>query len=375
MARPLRFAALSALTILVAALALAGCSSSNSEEKSDHSTKSTAQKAFEQAKQAEVCADVKPLHCYFHGMELEASNKPKVAMRYFDAACNNGVLDACYDLGVLYEEGEAVPKDQAKAKALYEKACQAKKSDGMACNNLAVMYQKGLGVTADQTKATELYRRSCELGSMLGCRNLARRYLEGKGVEQNPTRAAALLEKACNLGNAEACPQLTYLYANDCLKGGKCGAEVLDPDNSVAKLQKKCERDKQPQACLGHGFMLEAGYGGKKPAPAQAALQYEQACKAGVWAGCNYLANLYRKGSGVERNVGKAVGLYKKACDSGFMLSCHTLGVMNLNGRTIPPNPRRGFEYIRKACEGGRTASCTALEYQCYAGRKAACGK
>lgn len=373
MARPL--CPLVALSTLIAALALAGCSSSKSAETSRQRADAAAQQALEQAQQRDVCADVKPMHCYFHGMEMEASNKARRAVPYFESACDSGELGACYDLGVLYEDGEALPKDEAKAMSLYEKACHAQTGDGMACNNLAVMYEKGRGVAADQDKASQLYQRSCNLGSMLGCRNLARRYLEGKGIEHDPAKAASLLDKACNLGNVEACPQLTYLYAQDCLKGGTCGADVLDPANAAAKLQKKCEDDHQPQSCLGHGFMLEAGFGGNKPAPAQAALQYEQACKAGVWAGCNFLANLYRKGSGVERNTDKAVSLYKKACDSGFLLSCHTLGVMNLSGRAIRPNPKVGFEYIRKACDGGRTPSCTALQYQCYLGRKAACGE
>lgn len=367
------------LLVALAALSLlTSCSTgSETQQKDEVGTKpESASAAWEKAQAESPCTEMDPRDCYFRGMRLEAENKPKQAIRYFKAACNDkNVASACYDLAVIYEQGESVAKDEAKAKELYEKACQSKDPDAVACNNLAVMYQQGRAVETDQDKAAELYRRSCELGSMLGCRNLARRYLEGKGVEKSPTRAAALLEKACRLGHPEACPQLTYLYAHDCIEGGECGVEAIDPARSAKQLREVCEETKQPQACLGYGFMLESGFQQDEPDAAGAALQYDQACKAGVSTGCNYLANLYRKGSGVERDLTKAVQLYEKACEAGFTLSCHTLGVMNLRGRSIPPNPKRGYEYIRKACEGGRSPSCTALEFQCYMGSREACGE
>ncbi|QDG52389.1 sel1 repeat family protein [Persicimonas caeni] len=364
------FAALAVSSLIV------GCSTGSSTQNIDDTqgTKPTsASAAWEKAQSESPCKDVDARSCYFQGMKLEASAKPKQAIRYFKASCEREVASACYDLAVLYENGESVAKDEAKAKELYEQACQSQDPDAMACNNLAVMYQQGRAVEVDQDKAAELYRRACELGSMLGCRNLARRYLEGEGVEKSPARAAALLEKACQLGHPEACPQLTYLFAHDCVEGGECGAEILEPARSAQKLREMCEATKQPQACLGYGFMLEAGLDGEESDPAKAALQYDQACKAGVSTGCNYMANLYRRGDGVERDVERAVQLYDKACTEGFMLSCHTLGVMHLRGRSLPPDPKRGYEYIRKACEGGRSPSCTALEFQCFAGSQEAC--
>lgn len=368
------------MTRLIAAIALSllavGCSTGDSTQKTDDTegTKPTsASAAWEKAQSESPCKEVDARDCYFRGMKLEAAAKPQQALRYFRASCERDVASACYDLAVLYENGESVPKDETKAKEFYQKACNSKDADAMACNNLAVMYQQGRAVETDQDKAAQLYRKACEMGSMLGCRNLARRYLEGEGVEKSATRAAALLEKACQLGHPEACPQLTYLYAHDCIEGGECGAEALDPAHSAEKLRERCETTKQPQACLGHGFMLEAGINDKAPDAAGAAMQYDQACKAGVSTGCNYLANLYRRGDGVERNLPKAVQLYERACEEGFMLSCHTLGVMHLRGRSLPPDSKRGYEYIRKACEGGRTPSCTALEFQCYAGSDEAC--
>ncbi|MFP4600705.1 MAG: SEL1-like repeat protein [Persicimonas sp.] len=374
---------ISLLTVLAISSFLAGCSTGDTasppdrqpseRDRTDQQAPSSAEQAWADSQSAAICADLDPMECYMEGMKREAANRPQHALRHFQQACEDGVMSACYDLGVLYEQGEVVDRDLKRAFELYEKACMAEEPDEVACNNLAVMYQQGEAVEQDTERAAELYRRACEQGSMLGCRNLAKRYVDGRGVEKNPARAGALLEKACQLGHAEACPQLTYLHARGCLDGESCPGDALDPDKAVDPLRRACQEDESPQACLGWGFMVESGYGQDRPDPAGAADHYRMACEEGVLAGCNYLANLYRQGAGVEPDPDQSVDLYTRACDEGFMLSCHTLGVMYLRGRTIDADPPRGYEYIRQACQGGRTESCTGLDFQCYVGDKAAC--
>lgn len=38
-------------------------------------------------------------------------------------ACDNKVATACYEFGLLYEQGLAVEKNKSKAKEYYDKAC------------------------------------------------------------------------------------------------------------------------------------------------------------------------------------------------------------------------------------------------------------
>jgi TPR repeat protein len=40
-----------------------------------------------------------------------------------EAACDAGVAVACSNLGVMYEIGLGVPKDEAHAASLYRRAC------------------------------------------------------------------------------------------------------------------------------------------------------------------------------------------------------------------------------------------------------------
>ena len=52
----------------------------------------------------------------------------------FQKACDAGVADACGTLGYLYSQGVGVPRDQAKANALWTRACN--KGNKASCDRL-----------------------------------------------------------------------------------------------------------------------------------------------------------------------------------------------------------------------------------------------
>jgi len=53
----------------------------------------------------------------------------------WDKACQGGVAESCYNLGVAYYKGNGVVQDFAKAVALYDKACQAGVAQGCAARD------------------------------------------------------------------------------------------------------------------------------------------------------------------------------------------------------------------------------------------------
>lgn len=68
-------------------------------------------------------------------------------------------------------EGRAAMErgDHATALQLFESACDT--GDGRGCTNLGVVYEQGTGgVPRDNTRANALYQRACELGNEAGCR-------------------------------------------------------------------------------------------------------------------------------------------------------------------------------------------------------------
>ncbi|MFW5966519.1 MAG: tetratricopeptide repeat protein [Persicimonas sp.] len=374
-----------ALALVFCCFVSAGCSASGEETRDEENDDTSRvpdveseedegqeEKRAERPDPKEVCTDLEPRECYFEGMRLEAADKSNEAFGYFHEACQMGHMSACYDLGVMQEQGMAAGPNFERAFELYEKACRADEPDAKACNNLAGLHQEGRLEQSDPDKVPELYERSCELGEMLGCRNLARLYRDAEGVERDMERAAELFERACKRGQPEACPQVTYLHALDCFSEEGCTGDPSEPEEAVEPLRRACEEDESAQGCLGYGFMLQSGYADDEDAD-PAADYYRRACDEQNWAGCNFLANLYRNGEGVDEDVDRAIELYEEACQGGFALSCHTLGVMHLQGVGTETDEARGYEYLERACDGGRNASCTTVEFQCFLGVEAAC--
>ena len=76
------------------------------------------------------------------------------------AYCKKQYFDACRSLGVLYNHGLNVERDNKKAVAYYLLACQ--QDDPLACTHLAFMYENGHGTEVSLSKALRYYRLGCE---------------------------------------------------------------------------------------------------------------------------------------------------------------------------------------------------------------------
>ncbi len=81
----------------------------------------------------------------------------------YTAMAAGGDMDAQAWLGDRYRRGDGVPKDLAKARALYEPAADA--GAVVACRELGKMLERGQGGPKDPDRARELYERAAELGA------------------------------------------------------------------------------------------------------------------------------------------------------------------------------------------------------------------
>lgn len=102
--------------------------------------------------------------------------------KYFEISCNEGnynthQIDSCYNLGLMYNDGQGVRQDYQKAAELYKKACDMKYSE--ACNNLGVLYINGHGVSQNRYIAKLYYDKACNLGNQVGCENYKKINQEG----------------------------------------------------------------------------------------------------------------------------------------------------------------------------------------------------
>ena len=81
--------------------------------------------------------------------------------------CDRGDATSCYNLGVRYDNGRSVGKDEAKAATLFQKACDLGEKAG--CYNLGVSYHNGNVVPKDEVKAAALFTKACGLGIAPAC--------------------------------------------------------------------------------------------------------------------------------------------------------------------------------------------------------------
>ncbi|MDR1275864.1 MAG: sel1 repeat family protein [Candidatus Accumulibacter sp.] len=92
----------------------------------------------------------------------DAQTSESIEFKVNHRAAMRGDAAAQYILGVLYQNGEGVRKDYAKAAKWFKKA--AEQGDARAQNNLGLLYAEGRGVPKDDAKAAEWLRKAAEGG-------------------------------------------------------------------------------------------------------------------------------------------------------------------------------------------------------------------
>lgn len=127
-----------------------------------------------------------------------------------------GVPEAQHDLGALYTAGQAgVSQNYERASFWFRQA--AIQGIGNAAYNLGVLYQQGLGQEQDVQRALDWYRRAAQLGHPEAQYNLGIAYIEGIGTRYNPNMAAAFFQQAAFSGIVEAAYNLGLILENGLL--------------------------------------------------------------------------------------------------------------------------------------------------------------
>jgi hypothetical protein len=117
--------------------------------------------------------------------------------------CDAGSADRCRRLAATYALGQGVDKDEARATALYVKACELK--DPPACVFAGQMNEYAHGVPKNDAAAARFYERACDLEWASGCYNFAIMLENGRGVPVDRAKAGALYQIACTAGAKSAC--------------------------------------------------------------------------------------------------------------------------------------------------------------------------
>jgi hypothetical protein len=135
---------------------------------------------------------------YGRGVEKDEA----LAVSWYRKAAEQGDAAAQYALGFMYQSGLGVEKDEALAVSWYRKA--AEQGNAAAQYALGFMYQSGLGVEKDEALAVSWWRKAAEQGDAAAQRALGVMYGEGLGVEKDEALAVSWYRKAAEQGDAKA---------------------------------------------------------------------------------------------------------------------------------------------------------------------------
>jgi TPR repeat protein len=161
------------------------------------------------------------------------------------------LLIAENELGLMYGDGRAVPRDDAKAVRWYRKAAQAGLPE--AEYNLGVMYARGSGVPPDRAQAIRWFRRAAEQDFAKAEYNLGMIYVRGELGSGEGAEARKWLEKAARQGEPEALYNLGVMYAS--------GSGVTKDGAAALRWYRRAIAAGSAQAANNLGVMYASGNG------------------------------------------------------------------------------------------------------------------
>ncbi|MGB7631437.1 MAG: tetratricopeptide repeat protein [Candidatus Deferrimicrobium sp.] len=126
----------------------------------------------------------------------------QTAYRLIKPLAEGGLPEAQFNLGLMYEMGQGVPRDYAEALKWYRRAAEqgnakalkwyrkaAEQGNAEAQFNLGLMYDERLGVPQDYAEAVKWYRKAAEQGFAEAQTNLGIMYFTGQGVPKDDVLA------------------------------------------------------------------------------------------------------------------------------------------------------------------------------------------
>lgn len=111
------------------------------------------------------------------------------ALRELEEAAKAGDAQAYYNLGVVYNDGKAVPRNLETAAEMFRRG--AEKGSVLAAFALAQAYRRGEGVAVDYGQAAHWYAFAAKRGDFRAGNELGILYIEGKGVRKDPVEGFA----------------------------------------------------------------------------------------------------------------------------------------------------------------------------------------
>jgi TPR repeat protein len=250
-------------------------------------------------------------------------------------------------LGSWYRWGEyGIQADQKLAGKWYLKA--ARQGYIQAEEAMGEMYEFGEGVQRDHAKALHWIRKATVKDST-GAIPIARRYAEHAVTPADVWSAIEWYRISAEAGNPDAQTELGFLYE----------ASAVRRFDEAAQWFRKAAQTSAP-AMAAMGRLCATGEGGVSQDYKQAAYWYRKAIAADGRSGQYELGLLYERGLGVPQDPVRAMELYHAAAviDFDAQRSLFKLYEAHLN---VPSDPEKAIAWYREAAEGGNAQAQIGL--------------
>ncbi|MFA5027258.1 MAG: hypothetical protein WC713_05235 [Candidatus Methylomirabilota bacterium] len=272
---------------------------------------------------------------------LRANDYPR-AVQLLRPLAQEGVAQAQFTLGVMYQHGQGVARDARQAVDLLGRAAAAGHAEAQAV--LGIMLYDGDGVPADQATGFRHLRQAAERGSVTAQAMAGSIQLFADGPHRDHTAGLLWLQRAAEQGSARARYSLGLAYRSGT-------GVVANWSEAVGWWRKAAEADHAgAQYYLGISFLR--GEGVAKDL-AEGVRWVRRSADAGHARAQRRLGALYRDGEGVPKDEAAAVKYYQLAAGQGDEEAKKQLAALrqSMAARPVtqPPSPSVRVEAPRPA--------------------------
>ncbi len=188
------------------------------------------------ADQGDVNAQYELGRMFENGQSVAKNDQ--LAVAWYRKAAEQGHAEAQASLGVLYARGYGVPRNDPYAVFWFRKA--ADQGLAKAQYDLAYMYSKGLGTPRDDQQAIDWYKKAAGQGVVRAQYNLGEIYSKGVGVPKDEQEAYFWWLLASAQGFPQAVEKRNFLelrLSAEQRAGGQALARSWIPKTSLVLIQ------------------------------------------------------------------------------------------------------------------------------------------
>ncbi len=289
----------------------------------------------------------------------------------FESKAKINMWVECGDEYYYGENGEIV--DYEMAVIFYERA--AKKKHPHATYMLGLCYELGRGVAKNDAYANELYKKAAEYGDRDAIKRLSGDMPDNKDAPQSAKAALQEAQKQYHEGafdkalrlletQASELPYAQYMLGVMCKNGEGVPADA----RAAAHWYEKAAAQGLADAQYNLGILHYTGDGVKQDYK-KTLYWYEQAAESGDSLAQHDTANMYYNGIGTAVDLEKAAAWYEKSATQGDSEAQFSLAKLYENGEGVDRNNAEATLWMTRAAEQGHlSAQLTMAQYYDIAG-------